>query len=115
MANRRTNRRRCRSMPNPATRRRRRHDRRPVTGPAYSMVAQLPLDLGHRPALEREDFLVAECNAAAVAWVDRWPGWPGGGLAIHGPAGGGKTRSVKHTSELQSHMHTYAAVICMTT
>jgi chromosomal replication initiation ATPase DnaA len=55
------------------------------------MVAQLPLDLGHRPALEREDFLVAECNAAAVAWVDRWPDWPGGGLAIHGPAGCGKT------------------------
>lgn len=55
------------------------------------MTAQLPLDLGHRPALGREDFLVAECNAAAVAWVDRWPDWPGGGLAIHGPAGCGKT------------------------
>jgi chromosomal replication initiation ATPase DnaA len=55
------------------------------------MVAQLPLDLGHRPALGREDFLVAECNAAAVAWVDRWPDWPGGGLAIHGSAGCGKT------------------------
>lgn len=55
------------------------------------MTAQLPLDLGHRPALGREDFLVADCNAAAVAWIDRWPDWPGGGLAIHGPAGCGKT------------------------
>lgn len=55
------------------------------------MTAQLPLDLGHRPALGREDFLVAECNAAAVAWIDRWPDWPGGGLALHGPAGCGKS------------------------
>lgn len=55
------------------------------------MSAQLPLDLGHRPALGREDFLVADCNAAAVAWIDRWPDWPGGGLALHGPAGCGKT------------------------
>lgn len=55
------------------------------------MTAQLPLDLGHRPALGREDFLVADCNAAAVAWIDRWPDWPGGGLALHGPAGCGKT------------------------
>lgn len=55
------------------------------------MTGQLPLDLGHRPALGREDFLVADCNAAAVAWIDRWPDWPGGGLALHGPAGCGKT------------------------
>lgn len=62
-----------------------------VTGPARSVAAQLPLDLGHRPALGREDFLVADCNTAAVAWIDRWPDWPGGGLAINGPAGCGKT------------------------
>jgi len=55
------------------------------------VIAQLPLDLGHRPALGREDFLVADCNAAAVAWIDRWPDWPGGGLALHGPAGCGKS------------------------
>ncbi len=55
------------------------------------MATQLPLDLGHRQALGREDFLVADCNAAAVAWIDRWPDWPGGGLAIHGPAGSGKS------------------------
>ncbi len=55
------------------------------------MATQLPLVLGHRQALGREDFLVADCNAAAVAWIDRWPDWPGGGLAIHGPAGSGKS------------------------
>lgn len=55
------------------------------------MSSQLPLDLGHRPALGREDFLVAACNAAAVGWIDRWPDWPGSGLAIFGPAGCGKS------------------------
>ncbi|WP_372000100.1 DnaA/Hda family protein [Tistrella mobilis] len=53
--------------------------------------AQLPLDLALRPALGREDFLVAPSNAEAVAWLDRWPDWPGPALAIHGPAGCGKT------------------------
>ncbi len=52
---------------------------------------QLALDLGHRPALEREDFLVSPCNENAVAWIDRWPDWPGPALVIHGPAGCGKT------------------------
>ncbi len=52
---------------------------------------QLALDFGHRPALGREDFLVAPCNEDAVAWVDRWPDWPGPALVIHGPAGCGKT------------------------
>ncbi len=53
--------------------------------------AQLPLDFDHRPALSGEDFLVAPGNAGAVAWLDRWPDWPGPLLAIHGPAGCGKT------------------------
>jgi chromosomal replication initiation ATPase DnaA len=44
-----------------------------------------------RPALDRADFLVAPCNAAAVAWIDRWPDWPGPALALVGPAGCGKT------------------------
>ena len=53
--------------------------------------AQLPLDLGHRTALGREDFLVAPSNQSAVAWLDRWPDWTSGGLVVHGPAGCGKT------------------------
>lgn len=56
-----------------------------------SAPAQLPLELGHRPALAREDFLVAPSNRLAVAWIDRWPDWPAQALAIHGPAGSGKT------------------------
>ena len=52
---------------------------------------QLVLDLGHRPALGREDFLVGPANAEAVGWIDRYPEWPSYGLAIVGPAGCGKS------------------------
>lgn len=52
---------------------------------------QLPLPLGHRPALGREDFLVAPGNAEAVAWLDRWPDWPAPALVLHGPEGCGKS------------------------
>lgn len=52
---------------------------------------QLPLDLGHRPAFGREDFLVGPGNAEAVGWIDRYPDWPGYGLAIAGAAGCGKS------------------------
>ncbi|NKB58910.1 MAG: DNA replication protein [Alphaproteobacteria bacterium] len=55
------------------------------------MNKQLALDLAHRPAHGAEDFLVAPCNAEAIAWLDRWPDWPGPALALHGPAGCGKT------------------------
>src|SRR6185312_11769567 len=54
-------------------------------------MAQLVLDLGHRPAMGREDFWVAPGNQDAVDWIDRWPAWPGHALALFGPAGCGKT------------------------
>jgi chromosomal replication initiation ATPase DnaA len=52
---------------------------------------QLVLDLPHRTAQGRGDFLVAPSNAAAVAWIDRWPDWPAPGLALYGPPGSGKS------------------------
>lgn len=58
-------------------------------------MTQLALDLAHRPALGREDFLVAPCNAEAVAWLDRWPDWPAPALALYGPAGCGKSHLVQ--------------------
>lgn len=56
---------------------------------------QLVLDLGHRPALGRDDFLVADSNRAAVAWIDRWPHWPQSALILHGPPGCGKSHLVQ--------------------
>lgn len=55
------------------------------------MAQQLGLDLPSLPALARNDFLIAPSNALAVAMIDDWRNWPGGKLALCGPAGSGKT------------------------
>jgi chromosomal replication initiation ATPase DnaA len=57
-------------------------------------MTQLTFDLPRRTALGRSDFLISDSNAAAVAWIDRWPRWPPGALVLHGPAGCGKTHLV---------------------
>ncbi len=54
-------------------------------------ATQLALDLRHRAAMGREDFLVSPSNDEAVAWIDRWPDWPGHALVLVGPPGSGKT------------------------
>lgn len=56
---------------------------------------QLAFDLDFRAALGREDFLVSPSNAAAVATIDGWTGWPLNTHAIAGPAGAGKTHLVE--------------------
>ena len=55
------------------------------------MTTQLPLSLGHRSAHGDTEFLVARCNQDAVAWLDRWPDWPGQTTVIYGPSRCGKT------------------------
>ena len=52
---------------------------------------QLPLDLPVNPAYNPSDFVVAPCNADAMAWLGHWPDWPGRGLVIYGPPGCGKS------------------------
>ena len=52
---------------------------------------QLVLDLPHRQALGRDDFLVTESNAAAVALIDHWPDWPAHAAILVGLAGSGKS------------------------
>ncbi|MGE3302475.1 MAG: DnaA/Hda family protein [Hyphomonadaceae bacterium] len=37
-------------------------------------------------------FIVSDSNRAAVALLEQWRAWPGGALALTGPAGAGKTR-----------------------
>lgn len=54
-------------------------------------LEQIPLDLGHRTALGRNDFLVATNNQDAVAWIDLWPDWSAPCLVIYGPVASGKT------------------------
>ena len=55
------------------------------------MARQLPLDLPHAPATERDDFVVGEANRAAVLLVDAWPQWPERGVFLTGPSGSGKS------------------------
>ncbi|MEM7042631.1 MAG: DNA replication protein [Pseudomonadota bacterium] len=52
---------------------------------------QLPLAFGHDPASGVEDFMPAESNRDALAWIERWPDWPAPALILHGPKGAGKT------------------------
>lgn len=56
------------------------------------MPSQLTLNLAlPPPTYARNDFVVAAGNREAMAWVDRWPDWSAPALALHGPAGTGKT------------------------
>jgi chromosomal replication initiation ATPase DnaA len=55
------------------------------------LTRQLPLDLGFTPSYSAADYLVSASNAAAWGWIERWPDWPGRGLAVCGPPGCGKT------------------------
>ncbi len=58
-----------------------------------SSSSQLVLDLSTPPRVSRQDFIVSDSNADALAWIDRWPEWPGAAraLAVHGPPSSGKS------------------------
>jgi chromosomal replication initiation ATPase DnaA len=58
-------------------------------------LAQLTFDLPHRAALGAEDFLVSDCNIAAVRLVDAWPEWTDRVQVLIGPAASGKTHLVR--------------------
>lgn len=70
---------------------------------------QLPLPLPSRRALGRDDFIVSPANGEALALIENWSRWPGGRLAISGPAGAGKTHLV-HVWRALSGAETVAAV-----
>ncbi|WP_440409983.1 DnaA regulatory inactivator HdaA [Neorhizobium petrolearium] len=52
---------------------------------------QLPLQFIHDAAKSRDDLLVSERLAAAVAIVDEWPAWPSPVVVLAGPIGSGKS------------------------
>jgi chromosomal replication initiation ATPase DnaA len=54
-------------------------------------VTQLTFQLPGGAAFGRTDFVVSGSNAAALAWLDRWPDWPAAAVLLHGPRGSGKT------------------------
>jgi chromosomal replication initiation ATPase DnaA len=65
---------------------------------------QLPLELGHRPALGRTDFLVTDASREAIGWIDSWPNWPSYGLGIYGPPGCGKSH-LSHVFAAKANAH----------
>jgi chromosomal replication initiation ATPase DnaA len=58
-------------------------------------LTQLTLDLPHRAALGAEDFLVSDCNIAAVKLIDAWPRWPEPVQLLIGPPASGKTHLIR--------------------
>ena len=60
-----------------------------------SPARQLPLNLTHRAAMSRADYLTGAANRAAIALIDGWPAWPDRVVLLSGPAGSGKTHLVE--------------------
>ncbi len=56
---------------------------------------QLPLPLPHAVSSARADLIGDASNAEALAWLDRPAEWPLHRLAIHGPAGTGKSHMLR--------------------
>ena len=54
-------------------------------------ASQIPLDLGHAPSFEIEDFIVSDSNEVASKLVQSWPNWPAKVVALVGPASSGKS------------------------
>lgn len=65
-------------------------------------LAQLTFDLPHRAALGAEDFLVSDCNVAAVKLIDAWPEWTDHVQLLTGPPASGKTHLVRVWQERSS-------------
>lgn len=60
-------------------------------GPHKVVTRQLALSLEHETSFARDDFLEGPSNAAALAFITRWPDWASLNLLLVGPPGSGKT------------------------
>ena len=63
------------------------------------MTRQLRLRLRRPASYAREDLVRGPSNAQAIATLDAWPAWPGGALALFGPAGAGKTHLAREWAQ----------------
>ena len=52
---------------------------------------QLPLELGHDPAADRDHLLISRSIMPAINLIDRWPHWHTPVTVLVGPPGSGKT------------------------
>ena len=52
---------------------------------------QLALALPHAESLTRDNFLEGPANAAGLALINAWPGWPARTMFLVGPEGSGKS------------------------
>lgn len=69
-----------------------------MAAPAGAGARQFALPLRLPVSSDRADFLEDASNAEALAWLDRPESWPGGRLALFGPAGVGKTHIARATA-----------------
>jgi chromosomal replication initiation ATPase DnaA len=65
------------------------------TAPSATSSRQLALPLPVAARFELGDLLEDASNAAALAWLRRPEAWPGGRLALFGPAATGKTHMLR--------------------
>jgi chromosomal replication initiation ATPase DnaA len=53
--------------------------------------SQIPLPLETEPSLTRADFIIADANRDALAFIESWPAWAISAAAMYGPAASGKS------------------------
>jgi len=66
-----------------------RHGAKYVAG--HIRPRQLAFVLPHEESRSRDNFLEGPANAAALALIDAWPGWPNRTMMLVGPEGSGKS------------------------
>lgn len=55
------------------------------------MPSQIPLPLETAPSLTRADFIIADANRDALAFIESWPAWAISAAAVYGPSASGKS------------------------
>jgi len=69
----------------------------PITRESNNVVksAQIPLTFPVQESMSVHDFMPTTCNAAAMAWVNKFPNWAYPALIVYGEKGCGKTHLLK--------------------